>query len=86
MTRLWRGDSPPVNDDAAIDILKENTRTFCDPFKSAVEGIPPGSPCFVRELSYWKPVPWDNHAGKVTLAGDAAHSMLPCKSLWLCSN
>lgn len=24
-------------------------------------------------------MPWNNYAGKVTLAGDAAHPMVPCK-------
>jgi len=30
----------------------------------------------------WAPRPWNNQAGRVTLAGDAAHSMLPRKSMF----
>lgn len=26
-------------------------------------------------IAIWEPIPWDNHGGRVTLAGDAAHSM-----------
>jgi hypothetical protein len=32
------------------------------------------------KMAYWVPVPWDNHEGRVTLAGDAAHPMTPRKS------
>jgi 2-polyprenyl-6-methoxyphenol hydroxylase-like FAD-dependent oxidoreductase len=79
ITRIWRGDSEPINGDDAIDVIKRNTASFCEPFKSAVESIPKGSPAFVRSLYYWRPVPWPNHQGRVTLAGDAAHPMLPCR-------
>ncbi|KAH8587040.1 monooxygenase [Bisporella sp. PMI_857] len=29
------------------------------------------------KMAYWVPIPWDNHDGRVTLAGDAAHPMTP---------
>jgi len=31
--------------------------------------------------TYWHIVPWDNHGGRVTLAGDAAHAITPRKCL-----
>jgi 2-polyprenyl-6-methoxyphenol hydroxylase-like FAD-dependent oxidoreductase len=30
-------------------------------------------------MAYWVPTPWENHDGRVTLAGDAAHPMTPRK-------
>jgi 2-polyprenyl-6-methoxyphenol hydroxylase-like FAD-dependent oxidoreductase len=29
------------------------------------------------KMAYWVPIPWDNHDGRVALAGDAAHPMTP---------
>jgi len=28
-------------------------------------------------IGYWIPIPWDNHSGRSTLCGDAAHPMTP---------
>lgn len=37
------------------------------------------------KFHYWGNItPWDNYAGKVTLAGDAAHPMVPCKYFGHC--
>jgi len=33
----------------------------------------------------WSPILWDNRGGTVTIAGDAAHSMLPSESETLSS-
>jgi hypothetical protein len=30
-----------------------------------------------NNIAYWVPVPWYNHEGRATLAGDAAHPMPP---------
>jgi len=79
ITRIWRGETAKIDGPEAIKVLKENTSTYCEPFKSVVEGIPDDSPAFVRTLNYWRPVAWPNFDGRVTLTGDAAHPMLPCK-------
>lgn len=53
---------------------------FCEPFRTAflalsddaLEQVP------VFPGAQWAPtMKWDNHGGKLTLAGDSAHSMLP---------
>jgi 2-polyprenyl-6-methoxyphenol hydroxylase-like FAD-dependent oxidoreductase len=80
ITRIWRGESPKIEGDAAVKIIKENTLPFCEPFKSAAEALSYGSSAFVRSLTYWRPVPWPNHGGRITLAGDSCHTMLPCES------
>ena len=33
----------------------------------------------INQLHYWVSQPWDNRKSRVTLAGDAAHSMFICK-------
>jgi 2-polyprenyl-6-methoxyphenol hydroxylase-like FAD-dependent oxidoreductase len=80
ITRIWRGTSPKIEGDDAVKIIKENTLPFCEPFHSAAEALENGSSAFVRSLTYWRPVEWPNHGGRITLAGDSAHAMLPCKS------
>ncbi|KAK0382863.1 hypothetical protein NLU13_8779 [Sarocladium strictum] len=77
ITRIWRGESPKIEGDEAVRIIKENTAAFCEPFKSAAEALSHGSSAFVRSLTYWRTIPWPNHGGRITLAGDAAHAMLP---------
>jgi len=54
---------------------------FNEPFHSAVQWMSEdSSPVFMRQLQYWPTVPWDNRGGRVTLAGDAAHCLLPSRS------
>jgi 2-polyprenyl-6-methoxyphenol hydroxylase-like FAD-dependent oxidoreductase len=55
--------------------LKAKAATFGEPFRSANLWIPEGTPVFENKLSYWVPIPWDDHNGRITLAGDAAHPM-----------
>ncbi|KAH7327348.1 hypothetical protein BKA65DRAFT_66354 [Rhexocercosporidium sp. MPI-PUGE-AT-0058] len=72
------GDSPLGLDNAA---LLQNVRRRCEgmaePFRSSFTDLPDSTKVFTDKLYYWIPVPWDNHGGKVTLAGDAAHPMPP---------
>jgi 2-polyprenyl-6-methoxyphenol hydroxylase-like FAD-dependent oxidoreductase len=55
--------------------LKQMTAKIADPFKSGIQWIPEDTPVPLMRLYSWEPVPWDNHAGRITLAGDAAHTM-----------
>lgn len=82
--QIWKGASAELTGREAVEHVKERVRDhrglYCEPFASAVEWTPDGSVCDVNEMKYWVPVPWENkHRGRVTLAGDACHSMLPCK-------
>lgn len=58
---------------------KELARHFADPFKSVFEWMPDDSSVWYGKLRHWDPSEpdhrWDNHDGRVTLAGDAAHPM-----------
>jgi len=57
--------------------LRRRMDDWADPFKSAVEWIPEGTPAKAVHLRIWGPPEsgWDNRNGRVTLTGDAAHSM-----------
>lgn len=58
---------------------KELAKQFADPFKSVFEWMPDDSQVWYGKLRHWDPSEpehrWDNHDGRVTLAGDAAHPM-----------
>lgn len=59
--------------------VKERSKVYCDPWKSAFEWVPEDQPCWYFDLAVWDPSlsehNWDNRNGRVTLAGDAAHPM-----------
>ena len=59
---------------------KELATTFADPIKSAFEWMDEGNEnVWYGKMNHWDPREeghrWDNHGGRVTLAGDAAHPM-----------
>jgi len=58
-----------------LKVLKDLSRDHAEPRKSAMAWIPKGHFVPRDRLAIWSPIPWDNHNGRVTLAGDAAHSM-----------
>ncbi|KAH8691982.1 putative monooxygenase [Talaromyces proteolyticus] len=79
-TKIWRGslaDLPKI--DNTVEYIKQTTEGLCEPFQSIINWTPPDSECYIDEMKYWIPVPYDNYAGRVTLAGDAAHPMLICR-------
>ena len=59
--------------------VKEFAKSFTDPWKSAFEWLPDDHQVWYMGLSDFDPRAkdhrWDNHGGRVTLAGDAAHAM-----------
>jgi 2-polyprenyl-6-methoxyphenol hydroxylase-like FAD-dependent oxidoreductase len=59
--------------------VKQKASDMCEPFRSAVMWIPDDTKITYNAIAYWVPAPWDNHDGRVTLAGDAAHPMTPRK-------
>ncbi|KAK2035316.1 putative monooxygenase [Colletotrichum zoysiae] len=76
-SKVWRGHSPSLQGQEAIDYATKDLEGICEPFRSTLEWTPRDSACFLGEMKYWLPSPWETHDGRVTLAGDAAHPMLP---------
>lgn len=58
-----------------LNEVRVRNSMFADPFGCANAWIPEGTPVSFSRITYWEPVPWDNHGGKISLAGDAAHPM-----------
>ncbi|PKY04950.1 FAD binding domain-containing protein [Aspergillus campestris IBT 28561] len=59
--------------------VKEFSKCFTDPWRSAFEWVPDDQQVWYMGLTDFDPRAsghrWDNHGGRVTLAGDAAHAM-----------
>lgn len=65
-------DNPDHN---RLQRLKDRIEGWADPYKSVIEWLPDDTPVGKDQLRIWHPKPWDNRKGRVTLAGDAGHSM-----------
>jgi len=66
-----------LDDATRLAQLKEKASIQAEPFRSAVQWMPEDTEITYNSMAYWEPVPWDNHSGRVTLAGDAVHPMPP---------
>ena len=77
----WGGVSPETNEER-IALFKEFGQHFCEPFRSAAAWLREDDTYIPRDrLTHWpNPQKWDNHGGRITLAGDAAHPMAPSKN------
>jgi 2-polyprenyl-6-methoxyphenol hydroxylase-like FAD-dependent oxidoreductase len=58
--------------------IKKRAEVLAEPFRSSLLWIPEGTATYNDRMSYWITIPWDNHKGMITLAGDAAHPLPPC--------
>jgi 2-polyprenyl-6-methoxyphenol hydroxylase-like FAD-dependent oxidoreductase len=64
-----------------LALLKGRAKELVEPFKSAITWVIEGTEIPADVCMHWeKPVAWDNKGCRVTLAGDAAHPMVPRKS------
>ncbi|KAM3578370.1 hypothetical protein VKS41_009116 [Umbelopsis sp. WA50703] len=69
------GEHELAEDQASrIQKLKDIGLLFCEPFNSILQGLKGDEPIWTTKILEKTPSPWDN-SGKVTLIGDAAHSM-----------
>jgi 2-polyprenyl-6-methoxyphenol hydroxylase-like FAD-dependent oxidoreductase len=76
----WVGERDPSMDSAArIALVKDYASNQIEPFKTMSQLIPDDSRLDFNTLAYWVPIERDNKKGTITLAGDAAHPMSPCK-------
>lgn len=64
-----------------VKYYKSFISSFCEPFRTAGLKLGDNDSIPIYPGQQWSPyMPWDNYNGRVTLAGDAAHSMVPRKS------
>jgi 2-polyprenyl-6-methoxyphenol hydroxylase-like FAD-dependent oxidoreductase len=78
----WPADEPDEqaalarDSDRLLDKIRAMAEPLAFPFDAMVRGIPRGTKSgYTAELNYWLTKPWDGRGGRVTLAGDAAHTM-----------
>ncbi|KAI9809365.1 MAG: hypothetical protein M1827_006877 [Pycnora praestabilis] len=78
MATSWPGERDPNMTDAdRLKLLKERASPLAEPYRSANLFIPDGSKVSHDDITYWVTIPWDNHDGRISLAGDAAHPLPP---------
>ena len=84
MIRLtWTDVDRPVPQDPK-EIRQEWTERavkLAEPLRSTYLSVAPSATFWIHRIAEWRTKPWDNHGGRVTLAGDAAHPMTyrkPC--------
>lgn len=70
------GEDIPESNSERISMIKRLTTGFHPDLYNIMQGIPETSPTLHLVLQDWPCRDWDNHDGRVTLAGDAAHAMV----------
>lgn len=73
-------DEASSTDEGRLGNMKQRAEGFVPFLQHAVSKIPDGTPVTEIKLADWECLDWDNSGGRITLAGDAAHSMTMCKS------
>ncbi|RFU73368.1 fad nadp-binding domain-containing [Trichoderma arundinaceum] len=58
-----------------LRVLKSFADDFAEPRRSALKWMPEDQEVPNDSIKVWVPSQWDNHGGRVTLAGDAAHAI-----------
>lgn len=61
------------NTENRLERLKAHMDGWADPMKSVIDWLPDDVAIGKDSLKIWHPKPWNNHGGRVTLAGDAGH-------------
>lgn len=71
----------PAGNDERLALAKSLADGWAEPMRSMVHDIPSSTEMREINLVEWAPRKglWDNHSGRVTMVGDAAHSMSPCE-------
>ncbi|KAK0667683.1 hypothetical protein QBC41DRAFT_227961 [Cercophora samala] len=81
---MWTQVTPikvPIVGEEARALVKKRAAeaNLAELFRSAIDKMPNDATFVVSQLKYWVTVPWNGRSGRVTLAGDAAHALLPAR-------
>lgn len=80
MAMAWLGDSDnKLSYPERLALIKARAQKIGEPARSAFMWLPDDTEVHKADISYWVTKPWDNHQGRMTLIGDAAHPMPPCE-------
>lgn len=80
LAMAWLGDNDnQLSYPERLALIKDRAQGLGEPACSAFKWIPEDTQVHKADISYWIPQPWNNHGGRMTLVGDAAHPMPPCK-------
>lgn len=75
---VWSDEEPPSTSQERLAHIKEIGKHYCEPFRSATQWLQEDTFVHRDKIRHWlNPTKWDNHGGRITLAGDAAHAMAP---------
>ena len=81
LAMAWLGNPDhSLSNAERLDMIKGHAKDLGEPARSAFSWIPNNTAVHKADISYWITQPWNNHGGRLTLVGDAAHPMPPCKS------
>jgi 2-polyprenyl-6-methoxyphenol hydroxylase-like FAD-dependent oxidoreductase len=58
-----------------VRLLKTLADDMAEPRRTILKHLPEDQVVPYDPIRYWVPTPWDNHNGRVTLAGDASHAI-----------
>jgi hypothetical protein len=80
LAMAWLGDCDhSLSYTERLALIKERAKGLGEPARSAFTWIPDDTLVHKADISYWVSQSWDNRGGRMSLVGDAAHPMLPCK-------
>ncbi|CZR51460.1 related to monooxygenase [Phialocephala subalpina] len=66
-----------LSNEQRLEFIKTAARGLAEPFRSANLWMPDDTTVHTDNMSYWIPVPFESHKGRITLVGDAAHPLPP---------
>lgn len=80
MAMAWLGESDnKMSYPERLALIKSRAKDMGEPARSAFMWLPEDTEVHKADISYWISQPWNNRDGRLTLVGDAAHPMPPCK-------
>ncbi|KAI8229394.1 hypothetical protein K4K57_003959 [Colletotrichum sp. SAR 10_99] len=79
----WPDDAEeqPKNQEERMALFKKLGSNYCEPFKSVAKWVKPDTHLPIDYFGSWTKIQrWNNFGGRVLIAGDAAHPMVPYRA------